>query len=143
MMKRYLTLIVALLSLASWARQLTPQEALQRLDGADARSMAGSTSRPVYTLAYVGGSDGENLLYVMNIDSDAGFCVLSADDCAPALLGYSHEGSFSYSQAPEPLKWWLEQYQSDIRNWLSGRPLQRVWSGHIRRHRQTPGCRRR
>lgn len=115
MIKRYLTLIVALLSFAAWGRQLTPQEALQRLNGASARGMAGSSAAlPRYTLAYVGERDGDNLLYVMNIDSDAGFCILSADDCAPALLGYSANGSFSYSQAPEPLKWWLSQYQSDI-----------------------------
>ena len=122
MKKRYLILFVALLSLAAWARQLTPQQALQRLKLNNARSMAGSPT-PRYTLAYVGEGDGENLLYVMNIDSDAGFYVLSADDCAPALLGYCNNGSFSYSQAPEALKWWLSQYQNDIqkaiRNGLS------------------------
>ncbi|MBO6059619.1 MAG: C10 family peptidase [Bacteroidaceae bacterium] len=122
MTKRYLILFVALLSLAAWARQLTPQQALQRLNLNNARSMAGSPT-PRYTLAYVGEGDGENLLYVMNIDSDAGFYVLSADDCAPALLGYCNNGSFSYSQAPDALKWWLSQYQNDIqkaiRNGLS------------------------
>ena len=41
MTKRYLILFVALLSLAAWARQLTPQQALQRLIMDNARSMAG------------------------------------------------------------------------------------------------------
>ncbi len=114
MKKRYFTLFIALLSLTALARQLTPQQALQRLTMDNARSMAG-IPMPRYTLAYVGHGDGENFLYVMNIDSDAGFCVLSADDCAPALLGYCDNGSFSYSQAPDALKWWLSQYKDDIR----------------------------
>ena len=42
MTKRYLILFVALFSLAAWARQLTPQQALQRLNLNNARSMAGS-----------------------------------------------------------------------------------------------------
>ena len=39
MTKRYLILFVALLSLAAWARQLTPQQALQRLNLNNARSV--------------------------------------------------------------------------------------------------------
>ena len=71
MKKRYFTLFIALLSLTALARQLTPQQALQRLTMDNARSMAG-IPMPRYTLAYVGQGDGENFLYVMNIDSDAG-----------------------------------------------------------------------
>ena len=54
-----------------------------------------------------------NLLYVVN--NGNGYVVVAGDDAAPDMvLGYADGGQFSYDQAPENLRHWLDEYARQI-----------------------------
>jgi len=114
-MRRLSFMALLLVGLTAMARQLTPAEAVQRLtqrsQGRAVPSRMYHDMQLVHTL-----QDDENyFVYVMNVAGERGFYILSADDCAPAVLGYSDHGTFSYEDAPEQLKWWLSQYSQAIK----------------------------
>lgn len=52
--------------------------------------------------------------YVFNIGNDAGFVIVSADDRAYEVLGYSTQGSFDFDGIPDNFKNWLEFYQNEL-----------------------------
>jgi hypothetical protein len=53
--------------------------------------------------------------YVFNIGKDNGFVIVSGDDAAKSILGYSDKGAFSSSSIPENLQGWLSHCQREIR----------------------------
>ena len=55
---------------------------------------------------------GEACVYVFNFSN--GFVVISADDVAQPLLGYSDEGAFDQNNIPEGLAYYLGHYASQI-----------------------------
>lgn len=92
------------------ARQLTPQEALNRL-GSDHRGARGTIeTTPALT---VKAADGLTGLYVFNTGRE-GYMIVSADDCALPLLGYSDKGSFNPNNIPPQLRGWLDFYARQI-----------------------------
>ncbi|MDE6853847.1 MAG: C10 family peptidase [Muribaculaceae bacterium] len=94
------------------AAPITPEQALGRL-GSTRHKVAGqSQSRLVHT-AYT--SSGNPSVYVFNFDTrDGGFMVLSADDSAYPLLGYTDSGAFDSSDMAPGLRYWLEEYGRQI-----------------------------
>ncbi len=63
-------------------------------------------------LSYTAKTDDEVQFYIFN--SADGFVIVSGDQCTESILGYSESGTFSYDDAPENFKWWLNQYSSQI-----------------------------
>lgn len=57
----------------------------------------------------------EALLYVFNINQDEGFIIVSGDDRAVPILGFSFEGGYDLSLAPSNLRKWVEGYAEQIR----------------------------
>lgn len=91
------------------ARQLTVQEALVAAGGEIQTLGVGpvSTSR-TFTL-----SQGDiNTVYIVGTGGQ-GYLVLSADDVAPAVLGYSDNGGFDPQNIPANMQEWLNGY-SDV-----------------------------
>lgn len=91
------------------ARQLTVQEALAAAGGEIQTLGVGpvSTSR-TFTL-----SQGDiNTVYIVGTGGQ-GYLVLSADDVAPAVLGYSDNGGFDPQNIPANMQEWLNGY-SDV-----------------------------
>lgn len=91
------------------ARQLTVQEALAAAGGEIQTLGVGpvSTSR-TFTL-----SQGDiNTIYIVGTGGQ-GYLVLSADDVAPAVLGYSDNGGFDPQNIPANMQEWLNGY-SDV-----------------------------
>lgn len=120
-MKFRLLLLSALAAamLPAGARTLTPEEALARLSS-DSPAPVRKISRtgaaapaPAYTASM---ESGRPLLYVFNSAKEAGdgYIIVSADDCAAPLLGYSETGTFEASEMPDNMKWWLSQYEAQI-----------------------------
>jgi hypothetical protein len=68
-------------------------------------------------LAYISAEDatGSKLVYFYVFNSDNGFVIVSADDDATPVLGYSDEGTFSGGNIPFSVAKWLENYKSQIR----------------------------
>ena len=103
--------------LSADAAPLTPDQALRRLEGSNARfRIPGNAS---YRLAYTENADQKPRLYVFNKGND-GFVIASADDRLPALLGYSDNGAFNPSEVSPELKWWLSQYADEASFYLCG-----------------------
>lgn len=52
--------------------------------------------------------------FVYNIDGDNGFIIISGDDEAVDILGYSDNGSIDLNNMPENMKVWLQGYAGQI-----------------------------
>ena len=57
--------------------------------------------------------NGQNALYVFNNEA-GGFVIVSGDDRAEDILGYSNEGAFDADSMPENIKGWLDEYAAQI-----------------------------
>lgn len=92
---------------------LTPQQAQIRLqNSAQGRRMG---AQPL-TLIYTEAGNETPVFYVFSKagKSDNGFVIVSADDLAIPVLGYSDDGEFCYDSMPEQMKWWLGEYAAQI-----------------------------
>ena len=67
-------------------------------------------------------SDHE-LYYVFNRGQGLGFVIASGDDSTQPVLGYTDEGEFDFTQAPDGLKWWLEYYTAQLEE-LADNPIE-------------------
>jgi len=54
------------------------------------------------------------LLYVFNIGNNDGFILVSGDDVASPILGYTTVGSFNNDELPYNFRKWIEGYKSQI-----------------------------
>lgn len=114
-----LFMLCALFAFASFAKDVSQQQAqklagafLLRTEGAmKAPSKKSLSLKPVYTAV---GSDGKNSFYTFNIGSGDGFIIVSADDRAYEILGYSDKGCFEYDNLSPDMKSWLESYSDQI-----------------------------
>ena len=112
--KTCLLLIVLVSSLVSRAGEVTPAEALQKaLRFVQERLADGSIHLPdeMPTLTI---GEQVNGIYVINIGDDDGFVIVSPDDCAVEILGYSDSGSFGTGSLPDNLKAWFDAYANQI-----------------------------
>ncbi|MDE5607544.1 MAG: C10 family peptidase [Muribaculaceae bacterium] len=110
-----LLLAVAMAPLAS-ARELTPAEALGRLSAGKVSAKSATKAERINPVpAHVARTvSGQAAVYVFSETDNDGFLVLSADDQALPLLGYSDSGSFSADRIPPQLEWWLSEYAAQI-----------------------------
>ena len=112
--KTTLFLLSALLTQQGFAAVITPDEALNRVHKNGASSKArrvAAMPRLVHTTCT---DRGEAAVYVFNGSDDNGFMILSADDQATPLLGYSESGAFNADRIPPQLEWWLSEYAAQI-----------------------------
>ena len=56
-----------------------------------------------------------NYFYVFNVSNGNGFVIVSADDNAQPILGYSDEANFNASDIPKNTQKWFELYKNQIR----------------------------
>ena len=140
-MKRvWFLLSVCLLTVGSLsARQLSPTEALEkakqylsqpnigkigtavRLGTLSSRQSAASQAKSPEAapqLVYTGARGSLNTVYVFN-DNGGGFLIVSADDVATPLLGYSDTGSFDAGAIPPAMQYWLDCYSDEIEQSVS------------------------
>lgn len=112
---RYIALALgAIFSASISAKTVTPAEALARVN-ADAPShkvaaMAKQNPRLVMT---TNTQAGDPAVYLFENPSQ-GFMIVSADDIAYPLLGYSDKGSVDPDRMSPAMRWWLEEYGRQI-----------------------------
>lgn len=122
MKKTFLFSLVVLMHLAICAQPVSQDEAMQRA----ARFMAGKIHRTSIPRmrkvmqqlpADITTARQNAYYYVFNVDEAAqgGFVVVSGDDRAPSILGYSASGTFDAEQIPANLKAWLDGYAEQLR----------------------------
>lgn len=56
----------------------------------------------------------EQQFYVYQ-NPDGGYVIISADDVAHPILGYSHTGQLDLDNMPDNMRWWLSEYDRQIR----------------------------
>ena len=113
------------LSLAASAATLTPQEALARVKKSDTgKRIHANAARPVlkYTLSTMEATtEAQPTLYVFDNGDNKGFMIVSADDGAYPLLGYSDTGCFDAANIPPELNYWLNEYSRQISTLKNGK----------------------
>lgn len=116
MTKRYLSTFLLLSALLpGMAKELTPEQALQRAKDDSPAFMARRAGKATPQLVHTSLSEtGVPAIYIFNNAGGKGFMALSADDAAIPLLGYSDRWNFSADNMPPQLKWWLEEYGRQI-----------------------------
>lgn len=109
------SLLAALITIPAIGAPLTPEEALQRVNSSGGRravKIASFPTTPVYTKT---AADGKPAAYVfVGEQTGNGFMIISADDMAYPVLGYSDSGSFDPSNVPPQLQSWLDGYAAQI-----------------------------
>lgn len=113
MMKKISTfalIILSALSLPAFSNILTPEEALNRCYG----NVTRSEDREFNHIFTLNSSNLQPSIYIFNNNLSGGFIVASADDCAPAILGYSTSGEFDPCNMPPELNYWLGEYSRQI-----------------------------
>lgn len=92
------------------AKVLSPDEALARLSGEDRQRVRTVSER---VPAFIFSGDTGATAYAFR-GGDCGFMLVSADDCAAPLLGYSATGRFDGSDLPCGLRVWMDTYSRQI-----------------------------
>ena len=83
---------------------------------------APAISNPTLALAYssirqkVAATENEAYYYVFNKENENGYIIISGDDRAKTILGYTDEGHFDIVALPENLKYWLSFYENEIKS---------------------------
>ena len=100
-------------SITASADPITPEQALGRISHGYAKTKAAGGARP--TLRHIETTpDGESAAYVFATEGQPGFMILSADDMAYPLLGYTDEGTFDINNIPPAMQWLLGEYSRQI-----------------------------
>lgn len=120
-MIRFLSVVTISLLFAEIAmsKHLSPDEALSRL--ADTSISRVASQNPGNRMGYelvrsVKSADGNDAALYLFADANKRFVAVSADDVAPALLGYfdSEDSDLNADSFPPALEWWLQEYASQI-----------------------------
>ena len=83
--------------------------------GATQHMLGVNPQAPKLSLAKTGLSvDNKVDYYVFNNDKDNGFIIVSGDDKAAPVLGYSDSGSFDENDMPDGLRYWLACYAEQM-----------------------------
>ena len=119
MKKSFLTLVVLLcFATAAMAEVVSPaaaREAAARFLQAQGATLTDKAQTPQRGGRVAPSADAP-AYYVFNADASRGFVVVSGDDCVGdnLVLGYAAEGSYSETDAPDCLQWWLETTAESI-----------------------------
>ena len=115
------SLAISPLGAASITQGQALEVAQQFMSQRQAHRMPSQAASPLHLVCKGQAASGCVDYYVFNRGSGAGFVVVSGDDRALPVLGYSTDGAFDADSVPENMRWWLEGYQQQI-EWLRNHP---------------------
>lgn len=129
-MKFKLSLFILLFSISIFAKEVNLDKAMEVAEcfiHANAKSNLKSSSNfeltyfrfeptlPFQSNLKASGNDTE-LIYIFDINQNDGFVIVSGDDRANPILGYSFKAGFSEKNIPENVAKWIEAYKNQIRD---------------------------
>lgn len=116
MMKQSIASIaLTAMAFALSAAPITPQQALTRMKGYSHKSASRSVAAASLKLAHTTLTEsGSPAAYIFNRTTEPGYIVLSGDDRAFPVLGYSDNGKADEGNLPPQLEWWLSEYARQI-----------------------------
>jgi hypothetical protein len=121
-MKRQLIAILLTVAMSGWAEIRTEQDAMnialaffQSQDKLKSATQAESMTL-TYACTNLLRTDSEKVpyYYVFNYGDNKGFVIISGNDRAKTILGYSGQGCFAIDDLPENFRNWLLNYQEEI-----------------------------
>lgn len=115
MRKIYLLLLVCFIfPFCLKAVVITPEQALKRAGKSGVTATRGVSQSSV-KLVYTARTQTDTpAVYVFDNADAKGFMLLSADDMAIPVLGYTDEGTFDTNNIPPQLQYWLSEYARQI-----------------------------
>ncbi|MBR5443868.1 MAG: C10 family peptidase [Paludibacteraceae bacterium] len=140
-MKKFWLIGGLLCCMSIWAR--TPEQAacvaseflsskntpaVRRMQQAEKAATVTAPVEIAYTQMQV---DNEPAVYVFN--GEDGFVLVSAEDDARAILGYSDHGRFDATDMPENMQFWLQMYADELARYEANKPV--LKAGQVSMHR--------
>lgn len=114
-MRRILLLtLVVCCSIVMMAGDITPEQALQQAASFMNGRVANGSRRAPVTEQQLTMTQQVSGLYVFNVTNNGGFVIVSNDDVATPILGYSDSGSFDPNNIPSNMRAWLQGYADEI-----------------------------
>ena len=95
------------------AAPITPGQALERLQSSTVKKIKGIKGAPVLKDTYYD-AEGNPAVYHFTYSGNEGFMLLSADDSAAPLLGYSDTNSFSFEGGSPAVASWMAEYAAGM-----------------------------
>lgn len=102
--------------------------AVRRMQQAEKAEAVTAPVEIAYTQMQV---DNEPAVYVFN--GEDGFVLVSAEDDARAVLGYSDHGRFDATDMPENMQFWLQMYADELARYEANKPV--LKAGQVSMHR--------
>lgn len=120
MMKQILLLVCLCVSAVCSAQPVSRQQALERARGF-MQQYGVLIADDVQPLSRRLKSSQQDLLYVFNTADEGGFVVMSGDERAEAVLGYSLESSYDADNLSPGFEYWMETMAKQIEGLREGR----------------------
>ena len=149
-MKKVITLIIGLVCMSTIVLARTPQEAAQiasqfisqshvapaqRMQRAAAAQNMAKPVELVYTQYQMDATTPA--VFVFNNQEAEGFVLVSAEDEARAVLGYSDKGSFNQEDIPENMRFWLQMYADELARYETNKPVLKAGQVSLPRAKRT------
>ena len=149
-MKKVITLIIGLVCMSTIVLARTPQEAAQiasqfvsqshiapaqRMQRAVAAQNMAKPVELVYTQYQMDATTPA--VFVFNNQEAEGFVLVSAEDEARAVLGYSDKGSFNQEDIPENMRFWLQMYADEMARYEANEPVLKAGQVSLPRAKRT------
>ena len=119
MMKRLLFAILAIgITTSIWAEPISREQALRQAQQfllQKGKSKVLVQAETSMSKARTKGGQIPDYYYVFNAGQNEGFVIVSGDDRAVTVLGYSDKGSFDVDQIPSNMAAWLAGYEAQIK----------------------------
>jgi hypothetical protein len=134
-MRRNLNLLTLML-LVSLTMNAAPIDSTQALSIANSfitkaelnNVMRKTPSMKSLKLAYTSTSENSetNCFYIFNRGDNEGFVIVSGDDRAPDVLGYTDKGTFSSTLIPSNMKAWLDSYNKQMDFIITHKEIEKI-----------------
>ena len=112
---RFLILLICLAVMGTaWAESITESQARSIAANFMASHIKGTPSlKMAHKAPQLGATSDKAAYYVFNA-TQGGYVIIAGDDRAPAVLGYSDQGTFDANDVPEAMQYMLEGYAAQI-----------------------------
>lgn len=135
-MRKFITtiILITLLPLISYSRQITQSEAYQvaleffnSLDEEDSSQKDYHGSLKHVKAGYTQSNLSTLPFYIFNRNNGNGFVIISGNDCVSKVLGYAEKGNIDNNNIPPQLSVLLNQYSSQISTVSNGSDIDSSW----------------
>ncbi len=111
-------LILVITSFCSFGKEISQQTASKFASEITSRLSVFDHKHLPVSETFAISKDDTDLFYICNVGKDDGFVIMSAQDNARMMLGYSPNGNYDPQNVPPNFKAWLDGYKNQLLNEL-------------------------